>query len=281
MKYYLYTTITLTLCMPFIVADVLYPLNTVGNKPDLGRNLSSDYKDLTDFSESIATFIMKEESFNRLFWEGLIKSYSFYSSSEYIEQSTINDLIETRLWSNPDLKHSFKKPEINRTNFLMAFNALNSFSGKWHGKWETMKMHHLWLPVRKCNTALFDSFTLVGFQSCYTGDGIGWNYVLKKEDDVIILGFVYHFNDNGKIFARNPHYAFLNSKKQLTWVSDNHIYYEFVCTNSTCANEQHYVITGAQYEKNANGIELISGFQAIYLDKNQLIPDFQSLCVEK
>jgi len=243
--------------------------------------LTSDYKRLTRFSENLKEYGITEESFENLFWEGLSKSRNFYSSSDHMGQSSVNHWIEKELLNHVDLYHPLEKPETLQTNSANAFSALHSFSGEWHGTWETMKVNHLWLSVQRTKNDLTDGFSIVGFQSCFTGDGFGWNYVVKEQNEIVILGFVYHFDDTGNITARNPHYAFVNTKHQLTWVSDNHIYYEFVCRDSKCGDKKHYVITGGQYEKRIQRTNLTSGFQAVYVSESLELPAFKHLYLNR
>ncbi|WP_343486148.1 hypothetical protein [Allomuricauda sp. d1] len=245
----------------------------------LRKTLSADYRQLAVFSKSINSFGINEKSFEQLFWEGALESLKFYRSSEGFNQLYVNQLIETELWLNPNLGHPLKRPDKYKTSISNAFGALNQFSGEWHGKWQTMKVHHLWLPVRESNEKIEEGFALVGFQSCFTGDGFGWNYVVKENNNILVLGFVYHFDGEGSISAKNPHYAFVNPKNQLTWVSDDHIYYEFVCADYNCPHKKHYVITGAKYAKQPHKLKLVSGFQAIYLAEDFELPDFKHLYI--
>lgn len=250
-------------------------------KEGLSDLLSADYQELAAFSKKLRTCEITEESFRLLFWEGLTKSFDFYESSKEIHSTEINRLIATELFSHTDLGHPFKKPEMSKTNLAKAFHVLNQFSGEWHGLWETMNVHHFWLPVRKLNQAVAKRFTLVGFQSCFTGDGFGWNYLVKEGENITVLGFVYHFDDEGKISAKNPHYAFMNLNNQLTWVSDNHIYHEFICGSSDCFDTRHYVISGVKFEKQTQGLQSEYGFQTIYLPNNEDLPAFKNITLNK
>lgn len=274
MKTYLLVLIIPLLYFSNISTHLKRPMNEMKNSINLDDLLSSDYRDLAYFSETLKENGITREYFYKLFWEGAIESLSFYKSSKFIDRSLINQFIETKLYKNPDLEHPLKMPEIIEPDLTMAFNTLNEFSGEWHGKWQTMNVHHRWLPVRECTSATTDGYTIVGFQSCFTGDGFGWNYVIKGDNKIAVLGFVYHFNDKGKISKKSPHYAFMNPNGQLTWVSDNHIYYEFICDNTICKKKRHYVITGAQYEK--ENIKLVTGFQAVYLSENRTPPPFKN-----
>lgn len=241
--------------------------------------LSFDYQQLAGFSENMKSYGITEECFDELFWEGIKESLKFCLSSKYIDQSSVNNLIELELWRNPDLEHPIIRPEISKIGISRAFKALNEFSGEWHGKWQAMKVHHLWLPVQEFKMEINDGFTLIGFQSCFTGDGFGWNYVVNTKNKVLILGFVYHFDNSGRISAKNPHYAFLNPGNQLTWVSDSHIYYEFMCNGIICDEKKHYTITGGRYQRQVKQYKLASGFQAVYIPEDKQLPAFKHLFV--
>lgn len=223
--------------------------------------LSFDYQQLAGFSENMKSYGITEECFDELFWEGIKESLKFCLSSKYIDQTSVNNLIELELWRNPDLEHPIIRPEISKIGISRAFKALNEFSGEWHGKWQAMKVHHLWLPVKEFKMEINDGFTLIGFQSCFTGDGFGWNYVVNIKNKILILGFVYHFDNSGRISAKNPHYAFLNPGNQLTWVSDSHIYYEFKCNGITCDEKKHYTIQEVGIKDKLNNISLPPGFR--------------------
>ena len=203
-----------------------------------------DYMDLIRSSDKMKAYDRTAAEFSQYFEEGLLKSLAFYQAST-IRQSEINDLIKVNLYSNVSLNHPIERPQAIKTSLPLALNSLSQFSGEWHGHWEKMRVHHLWLPVRKLVQSITDEVTLMGFQSCFTGDGFGWNYIVKQGDQIVILGFVVHLNEEGTVTNKNPHYAFLNHSNRLIWIAEHHVYYEFICDNSTCPDTKHYVITGA------------------------------------
>ncbi|WP_108803891.1 hypothetical protein [Aquimarina sp. Aq107] len=229
------------------------------------------------YSETMRSYDLRVEEFNQFFEEGLSKSLAFYKSLTYINNSDINNLIETNLYRNSGLNHHIAKPKVAKINLSIALNSLSQFSGQWYGNWREMQVHHLWLPVRKCVQKITDEVTLMGFQSCFTGDGFGWNYVLKEKNQVIILGFVFHYKDNTNTISKNPHYAFLNNNNQLIWISEDHIYCEFVCNDSNCFQKRHYVISGAAYKEQTKQLNFTHGFQTIYLDNKEDLPAFKSI----
>lgn len=228
--------------------------------------LLSDYQRLADFSEQMNTYGISEESFKKLFWKGALKSFDFYQSSNRIKRNDIHLVLKNLVHRN-HLKHVLKKSSLNTSDSDKSADVLQTFSGEWFGKWQSMSVEHLWLPIRKCNFKIGLEHKVIGFQTCFTGDGFGWNYLIQKGEETIILGHVYHFNENGNMDYENPHYALLNGESQLTWVSDNHVYYEFVCEDEKCAAGKHYVITAMPYS-NHDRLKFGAPIQAIYNSRN-------------
>jgi len=233
--------------------------------------LDKDYDELIIFSETNSEFDISKANFKELFLEGVVRSYNFFYSSDFIDSTKISLALESKILSHPQFSDRLLSPHIIESDSISVINSFDKFSGRWYGKWEARKMKHLWLPSRKTNLLLFGHLELVGFQSCFLGDGIGWNYLVKEKNRFIIFGFVCHFDKSGVICAKNPHYAFLNYNGQLTWVSDDHIYYEFIRSE---ANIKHYIITGIRYRKRQKELEPISLFQAIYLSEDLDLPEF-------
>jgi len=225
--------------------------------------LLSDYQQIFEFSEKMKSYDIDQTYFKNLFKNGMEKSLNFYQSPNNIKQHDINLILEKELLPNHYLKHPLKTPSKNISKNDKSFEVLNMFSGKWTGKWQAMHVEHLWLPTRKCNLKIGLDYDVIGFQTCFTGDGFGWNYLIRKGEEIIILGHVYHFNEKRTLDYENPHYAFLNEQSQLTWVSDNHIYYEFICYDSDCSESKHYVITAMPYTKK-NKVQFGAPIQAIY-----------------
>ena len=230
--------------------------------------LLSDYLNLVAFSRKMEGYGQTVEEFSGSFTEGLSKSLAFYQAAT-IGQSEISSIVEAKLCGNSSLYHPIKKPRATQLSLSTAFSSLQQFAGKWHGNWKNMQVHHLWLPVRKLHQPITDDVTLMGFQSCFIGDGFGWNYVVKQCDQILMLGYVVHFADDGTIRSENPHYGFLNNSNQLIWVAEDHVYHEFICNHSGCASTKHYVISGAGYEQHTERLKLTDGFQTIYSSHNR------------
>ena len=242
----------------------------------LRDSLTLDFQLLNSFSEDLSAYAITRERFEVMFWEGAQSAYRFYQSPQRFRPSSVNQLLAGKFFPVGDSLHFLDHPDAIPTDLPVALEALEAFSGKWYGQWKTMKVRHLWLPVQQTHEPLPKGPTLVGFQSCFTGDGFGWNYVVEEQGKAVILGFVYHFQNQGELKG-TPHYAYLNTQQQLTWVSNDHIYFEFVCDHQQCSQPKHYVITGGQYEQQGKSSKLVSGFQAQYVRKNGQLPEFREL----
>jgi len=246
---------------------------------DLRVLAASDYQRLWDFSNQMEVYGITENRFEEFLWEGAVQALEFYESQLEYGPKFANQNIRRHLWEHPNLRHPIPLPmESKAITPNLAFEALNRFSTNWYGKWQTQEVQHKWLPVQEFKKEMANGYTLIGFQSCFTGDGVGWNYVVQKKETTVILGFVYHFDEYGTISFQNPHYALLNMDGQLTWVSNDHMYFEFVCQDPSCGDSKHYVITGGKYEKQDNALQLVTGFQAIYARRYPVPPSsFSSL----
>lgn len=225
--------------------------------------LQADLHQLSAFTKNMNDYGMTPLRFEALFWKGLNNSFQFQQVSGDLDAATVEQFVAERLASDSAGKHAMKKQNpvpIRLDNQVGVFQA---FSGKWQGQWKRLRVNHLWLPYRNWKVSLQDGLELLGFQSCFTGDGFGWNYLVKFQNEVIPLGYVYHF-DKGEITAENPHFAFSHEDGQLTWVSDTHIYYEFVCSHNSGQSHKHYVINAIPYRSQDSGLTYGKVFQAIY-----------------
>lgn len=263
-KIYIKGMIVLITCFLNNLFDII---NNESNYSELSLQLAKDYKELFKFSEKMRLYEVTQENFETYFQKGAIESFNFHQSSHYIKQSKLNRVIEKKLIHHPDLNYPLKKPSKSHFRDLKGLDVLNAFSGEWSGKWKSMNVKHLWLSFEELNLEINELFKIIGFQTCFTGDGFGWNYLIQKGEEIIILGYVYHFNTKGKLDYENPHYAFVNGQSQIIWVSDNHIYYEFVCNSKKHKNEKHYVITALPYS-NSNEFKFGTPIQAIYVSGN-------------
>lgn len=242
----------------------------------ISPSLAKDYDVLNDFGTVAQRYGVSQKQFEHFFWKGISESLSFYNTNEN-DGILVQKIIKEDLATHQDLGYALKRPELCKTNLENANNALQQFSGNWHGVWAGLEVNHLWLPVIQTNTLLTPTLRLQGFQSCFTGDGLGWNYVVENQEQIVILGYVYHFDKDGNLKDENPHYAFCHTNHQLTWVSNDNIYYEFVSENAKNPQEKHYVITGARYAQTENQLTPLSGFQAVYSSQKKVTPLFREL----
>lgn len=266
MKAFLNFRAVLPILLSFTI-NLERPVGISKERDKLNDILLLDYQHLSDFSEQMKAYGISEVSFKNLFWKGALKSFHFYQSPNLMEQYDINNVLKKNLVYQYHLKHQLKVPSMNTSTSDKSSEVLHTFSGEWFGKWQSMDVEHLWLPIRSCNVKIGLGYKVIGFQSCFTGDGFGWNYLIQNGEEITILGHVYHFNKNGALDYENPHYAFLNDQSQLTWVSDNHVYYEFVCEDKKCAFGKHYVITAMPYSNN-DTLKFGTPVQAIYTSRN-------------
>ncbi len=211
------------------------------------HQLQEDHQKLCRFSNHMKRYEVGVSDFSTFFQKGVDASLLFYEASA--SSLPIFDVpsFEKKILKASHLMHPLKKQSMPQGGLEDPFKALDDFSGKWFGKWKTMEVSHLWLPIRTCSLKLAKGYQLIGYQSCFTGDGFGWNYVVKKAENVVILGYVFHFDQNGQLAYENPHYGFLNGSEGLTWVSNDHLYYEFLCKKPACQLGKHYVITAVPY----------------------------------
>jgi len=266
-KIYINWLMALTTCL---LNGLFSSVNEKSKITSASQQLALDFQVIFEFSKKMKLYSVSQENFETFFQKGVMESYNFQQSSHYMNQSRLNRMIEKELSLYQDLKHPLKKLSKRDSKDLKSSEVLNTFSGEWYGKWKSMDVKHLWLPFKKTNLKIGKEFKIIGFQTCFIGDGFGWNYLIQKGEKIIILGYVYHFDEKGKLISENPHYAFVNNENQLTWVSDNHIYHEFVCEDAKCTNSKHYVITAISYTS-TNGIKFGIPFQAIYLSGNNLM----------
>ncbi len=263
-KIYIKVVIALMTCFLNVPFDAI---NSKSNNTDLSEQLTKDYQEIFEYSERIKRYGITQEKFESFFRKGVTESFNFHQTSYPIEQSYLNRMIKKKLMNQSGTKHPLKKPSKISSKSSKGLAVLNSFSGEWFGIWKSMSVQHLWLPFRKRYLKIDDSYEVIGFQTCFTGDGFGWNYLVQIKGERFILGYVYHFNENGKLISENPHYAFLNDQSQLSWVSDNYIYYEFVCDDTNCAREKHYVINAIPYTTPKERPKFGLAYQTVYMSR--------------
>lgn len=238
------------------------------NYTSLSEQLAMDFQEIFEFSEKMKLYGVTQKEIEIFFQKGIMESFNFHQSSRYIKQANLNRIIEKKFTHHQALKHPLKKPSKSNYKSLKGWDVLNTFSGKWRGKWKSISVRHLWLPFKESNLIVNKLSRIIGFQTCFIGDGFGWNYLVRTKDETLILGYVYHFDNNGKLISENPHYAFINDHRQLTWVSDNHVYYEFICDDNDCFGDRHYVINAIPYTTQKGKQKFDSLYQTVYRSEN-------------
>jgi len=240
----------------------------------LPSQLKIDYYQLNRCTRQMEAYKIDPITFRLLFREGLQKAIQFYNSPERHPEIKLKKIIKPFHLQYPTV-HAVQRQRVAHTQLEEGITALNRFAGSWYGLWKETKVEHLWLPVRQVSQSLTDDFQLLAFQSAFTGDGIGWNYLVQHDEEVLLLGFVYHYDAGGAQIAKTPHYAFLDQEGQITWITEDHIFFETVCHENHGLSGKHYVITGEAYEKKTKKDRLIHRFQAIYLATDQSLPQFK------
>ncbi len=161
--------------------------------------------------------------------------------------------------------------------------AFKSFTGKWYGKWDQMKVDHDWSPVKRLNPPYFIDGKLPMLvhtvQYAWIGDGFGWNVVVKPIDiqnAIVVLGSVYHVEEGNETNIRfhRPHVGIELDKHRLIWITRGEIFLEEVQPHSK-PEQDRYVITGFFYEI-TDGILKNKGnaFQAIYTRDPEQRPEW-------
>ena len=236
------------------------------DSPAIEHQLRQDYQKLCRFSKQMKLFDVRASDFGAFFQKGIEASLTFYQGSCSPRSMNHIQTFENNIRHDFPLGHPLKKQGIPK-EIQNPFQVLDRFSGEWFGKWKTMEVSHLWLPLRKSSLTLARGYELIGYQSCFTGDGFGWNFILRRDTNVLVLGYVYHFNRNGQLAYGNPHYGFVNGAGGLTWISNDHLYYEFLCQKPACNLGKHYVITAVPYASIQKPL-FKNLTQAVYTSKN-------------
>lgn len=256
---------------------ILWGLSLWGLAPastSLGLQLQQDYTRLVNGCPPIRTYQMDPSTFQTLFWEGSKEAIHYYHEAQRHPTFRRKDLIHPFEMKHPSV-HPVSRLPRGQLTLEKGIAALSRFNGNWFGLWKDQKVRHLWLPVRESKQRINLDHELLAFQSAFTGDGIGWNYLVQYCDEVLLLGFVYHYREDGSMQAQTPHYAFLDEQGQITWVTKDHIYFETVCHHDHGHAAKHYVITGKAFAKTGRKPALIHQFQAVYLAKRQHLPKFR------
>ncbi|MEO0468911.1 MAG: hypothetical protein AAF206_04760 [Bacteroidota bacterium] len=238
----------------------------------LQPQLAADYDSLCAHSEEMSLYRVSKPIFQYLFEEGLAKAEAFCRQFAPDADARL-DALQQDLHPETFIHPGRPAQPIVPTE-ADAIQALQSFSGSWYGYWRDDLVSHHWLRVQKPNVR-HDG--LIAWQTCFTGDGFGWNYVVKMDGKICVLGYVFHFDAEGIFTKGRPHFAQLTEQGQILWFTEDHIYCEKVCQEKGCESAEHYVITGGQFSGKAKYLSINKVFQAIYLRNNQDLPLYQSM----
>lgn len=243
---------------------------------EISSQLQEDYEELASFSSMIKHYGIDAMTFEKRFWQGLAQATHYFTKDALQNPNASRELASPFHLQFPML-HEVQRKSLSITQLADGIAALERFTGPWYGLWEEMKVKHLWLPVRQSQHPLQDDFQLLAFQSAFIGDGIGWNFLVRHKGEVHMLGHVYHYDSAGHLTSQTPHYAYLDKAGQITWITQDHIFFETVCheDHDHGLSGKHYVITGESHKQSTDDPQLTNRFQAIYRAKDQLLPQFQ------
>lgn len=241
---------------------------------EVSVQLQADYEELASYTAKMKHFQLDPITFEKRFWQGLAEATNYFTEDVLQNPDNKRDLTRPFHLRFP-MVHEVQRKSLSITQLADGIAALERFTGPWYGLWDKMKVKHLWLPVRQSRHTLQGDFQLLAFQSAFTGDGIGWNFLVRHKGKVHMLGHVYHYDIEGHLSTQTPHYAYLDQAGQITWITKDHIFFETVCHEDHGLAGKHYVITGESYDSSTNEPDATNRFQAIYLAKDHLLPQFQ------
>lgn len=248
-------------------------------------------KDYNELSKQINSRFFKKislKTFTSLFYEGIHQSIPFIESFRQPEQinlyqKRIRKILRSRRVAAIN-QHKIMPLRIDKKSCKAMLNwsgsghqVFSAFSGRWFGHWESNRVEHYWLPPRNVS-GLPHSFpfgvSIQAYQSAFTGDGFGWNYQIHRNGKSSIIGYVCHFDAHGNIYMKRPHIGVPQSDNSIIWMTNDHVYYEFICRNEKHQNlSTHYVISGAYFQK---GKKILKVFQEIYVNGFPFAPNLQA-----
>ena len=253
--------------------DLTYSQAISKNQSNLAEIVRNDLVELKKNVKSNFLNEKEDDYFIKLFLEGIIKSNNFLekinkpkridnylkfinSAYSYIDSLDIGHSKNNYNQFNKCSLSIFEKAEIN---------VFRRFMGKWSGYWKKYYVEQYWLKPKKVNIPL-KAYTIELIQTVYIGDGIGWNYVISIGDKYYVLGFSCHLNSKGKVNLKRPHIGFLHQTNGLVWLTEDHLYFEFICRNKAHINiPPHYVINGMSYVKNGKNFFINDQFSTTYI----------------
>lgn len=261
---------------PIIILLALGPGLGCSSPSEISLQLQADYEELASFTSKVKHYGIDAMTFEKRFWQGLAQATRYFTE-DILQNPNASSQLTSPFHLRFPMIHEVQRKRLSITQLADGIAALERFTGPWYGLWEEMKVKHLWLPVRQSEHPLPGDFQLLAFQSAFTGDGIGWNFLVRHKGDVHMLGHVYHYDSAGRLTSQTPHYAYLDQVGQITWITEDHIFFETVCheKHDHTFTGKHYVITGESHDEATDEPQLTNRFQAIYLAKDQLLPQFQ------
>ena len=152
--------------------------------------------------------------------------------------------------------------------------AFGRFTGRWFGRWETMKVDHAWDAIDHDPPAFGtdDHPRPISMQFAWVGEAFCWHTVAAcpdRPEHRVILGTVYHIR-NDRIGEPVPHVAVAAPGGRLVWITPQNVFLEEVTP------DQRYAITGFAYAVTAAGASFKDGrgFQAVYTRSPEKRPPF-------
>ncbi len=140
-----------------------------------------------------------------------------------------------------------------------ATDALKPFEGQWVGKWHKQRVIHDWqaLTLLAQPILLGKQLEILAIQFCWVGDGYGWNVVVRKGGQVLLLGTVNHLDPSGRIAYRVPHVGVPRGAGHILWMTPSSLFSEYI-------NDGKYVIQSQAWKMTTDVIELGQSYQTTY-----------------
>jgi len=292
------------LCLVFPLSSAGFPIENPSRYkafereviPNSYKRLINPYlrQDYTSLQRKVGSRPMDQlskEQFISLFYKGIEKAHELFSEEYYSKNARkkYEKGVKKILHAHRSLleNHGIEIPLINpniqpslKAWSMVGDSIFESFSGEWYGSWRAQDVNHYWLPTHNLSFLSMDGIeiSVLAFQSVFTGDGIGWNYVIQKEDIKFLLGFVVHFNDLGRIYLERPHIGIPQENGAIIWKTKDHMYLEFVSSLHRYNKEEEcYIIVGISFYAHKKNLRLIEAFRAIYTRNPMLRPEWVSL----
>ncbi len=167
--------------------------------------------------------------------------------------------------------------------------AFQPFSGRWYGQWAALAVDHHWHEVVLINAQHEAGRAkpgdglprLVAQQFAWIGDGFGWNFVIRiDEQGEAVLGYVYHVvpGASEEIRFSFPLVGYFDGPGRLIWVTPSSVYFEEV--RATLGEDEQYAITGFNYAIKEGVLTAEDrAFQAVYTRNSNQRPPWRQFPV--